>query len=57
MAATCLKCERSESDVPLVVLQFAGKQSHICPQCLPTLIHHPDKLTEALIAEAERTGK
>jgi hypothetical protein len=40
-----------------VVLQFAGKQSHICPQCLPTLIHHPDKLTEALIAEAERTGK
>jgi hypothetical protein len=57
MSASCLKCSRSESDVPLVVLQFVGKESYICPQCLPTLIHHPDQLTEKLIAEAEGKGK
>jgi hypothetical protein len=38
----CLNCHRLESEVPLVVLQFRQKTSHICPQCLPVLIHHPE---------------
>lgn len=47
---TCLSCNRSEMDFPLLVLRLAGRETHICPQCLPALIHHPDRLTEKLIA-------
>ena len=50
-AAVCLNCGRSEDDFPVLVLRLAGRHTHICPQCLPALIHHPDRLTEKLIAE------
>jgi len=46
--ATCLSCKRTEMDVPLLKLQFTGKGIHICPQCLPVLIHHYDRLTEKI---------
>lgn len=46
----CLSCGKTDSDTPLLVLQFAGKAAHICPQCLPILIHHPDRLMEKLLA-------
>jgi hypothetical protein len=45
---SCLNCQRSESDVPLVVLQFRNAIAHICPQCLPVLIHHPEKMEEKI---------
>lgn len=45
---TCLNCDRSEADVPLVSLRHAGSQAWICTQCLPTLIHHPDRLSMKL---------
>ena len=48
-AATCLNCGRSENDFPVLVLRLAGKETHICPQCLPALIHHPDRLNDKLI--------
>ena len=41
---TCFSCGMTESDVPLIQLKFEGRQIHICPQCLPVLIHHPEKL-------------
>lgn len=44
----CLSCATTEMETPLLVLQVAGKAAHICPQCLPALIHHPDRLTEKL---------
>jgi hypothetical protein len=47
--ATCLNCGRSENDFPVLVLRLAGHETHICPQCLPALIHHPDRITEKLI--------
>lgn len=52
----CLSCGRSESDFPVIVLRLAGHEAHICPQCLPALIHHPDRLTEKLIAAGWESG-
>lgn len=45
----CLSCGRSENDFPVLVLRLAGKEAYVCPQCLPALIHHPDRLTDKLI--------
>lgn len=45
---TCLNCNRTEDQVPLLGLQFQGKAVHLCPQCLPLLIHQPEKLADKL---------
>jgi hypothetical protein len=42
----CLSCAKGEDETPLVILQFGGKKIHICPQCLPLLIHHPERIAE-----------
>ncbi len=45
----CFNCQRSENEIPLIPLRYQGGDSlWICPQCLPTLIHQPEKLTDAL---------
>ena len=44
----CLNCERTENEIPLVSLRYAGAQAWICSQCLPTLIHKPQNLAEKL---------
>jgi hypothetical protein len=54
--AACFNCGRSEDDFPVIVLRLAGHESHVCPQCLPALIHHPDRLTEKLIAAGWQNG-
>ena len=41
---TCISCERPENVVPLVSITFAKNATWICTQCLPTLIHDPNKL-------------
>lgn len=41
---TCISCERPENVVPLVAITFAKNPTWICTQCLPTLIHDPNKL-------------
>ncbi len=40
----CISCERSEQVVPLVAITFAQNGTWICTQCLPTLIHDPNRL-------------
>jgi hypothetical protein len=40
----CLNCEQSERETPLLHLHYNGNELWICPQCLPTLIHAPQKL-------------
>ena len=40
----CISCEREENIVPLVSITYAQNATWICTQCLPTLIHNPDKL-------------
>jgi len=44
----CLNCEKSEEQVPLLKMQFQGKEEYICPQCLPVLIHKAEQLTDKL---------
>ena len=36
---TCLNCDRSEQETPLVTLQHQGQKAYICTQCFPILIH------------------
>ncbi len=40
----CANCGRSVDQVPLVILATRDGSAHICPQCLPTLIHKPHLL-------------
>ena len=42
---TCINCSRDENIVPLVSITFAKNSTWICTQCLPTLIHDPQKLS------------
>jgi hypothetical protein len=44
VTAVCLSCDRSESEIPLLQLRLQGEQLSICSQCLPVLIHEPEKL-------------
>jgi hypothetical protein len=44
----CLNCGKTEQQVPLIPLNFKAETKHICPQCLPVLIHKPQTLTEKL---------
>ena len=48
----CLNCQRPESLAPLVSLRYQGNSAWICSNCLPVLIHHPERLTGKL-ANAE----
>lgn len=41
----CLNCHRASDQVPLVGLRYAGQEHWICPQCLPILIHKPERMT------------
>ncbi|MEJ5225497.1 MAG: hypothetical protein WHV44_13660 [Anaerolineales bacterium] len=45
---TCFNCDRSENVTPLLVLTFQGRAMHICPQCLPALIHKPQVIAAKL---------
>jgi hypothetical protein len=44
----CLHCNISENQNPLLNLHYNGKELWICSQCLPTLIHAPQKLVGKL---------
>jgi len=51
----CLNCLRPETDIPLVSLRYSGREAWICSQCLPILIHNPQKLVGRL-SGAENIG-
>ncbi len=42
----CISCNRDENTIPLVSITFAKQATWICTQCLPTLIHEPQRLVE-----------
>jgi hypothetical protein len=44
----CLNCGTTENDSPLLHLQYKSQKLWICSQCLPTLIHAPQKLVGKL---------
>ncbi|MEA2043024.1 MAG: hypothetical protein U9N85_10800 [Bacteroidota bacterium] len=41
---SCLVCERTAEEVPLIKLEYKGTDLRICPQHIPVLIHDPQKL-------------
>ncbi len=45
---SCLNCNTSENEIPLVTLTYSGEPAHICSRCLPLLIHHPNELVGKL---------
>ncbi|MCU0487331.1 MAG: hypothetical protein MUE67_00095 [Anaerolineales bacterium] len=44
----CIVCERTENEVPLLLMRYMGKDYSICPQHLPILIHKPQQLEDRL---------
>jgi hypothetical protein len=52
---TCLYCERTSDQIPLILMNYQGRQVYICPQHLPILIHKPAQLADKLPG-AERFG-
>jgi len=51
----CLNCERPETATPLVALRYNGGQAWICSQCLPVLIHQPQRLIGRLVGAENLT--
>jgi hypothetical protein len=45
---TCVACDRSQEEVPLITLTYQNKTFYICPQHLPMLIHNPKMLAGKL---------
>ena len=45
---TCLNCDRTDEQVPLLHLTFRDETKYICPQCLPVLIHKTHTLADKL---------
>lgn len=45
---TCLNCNRSENEMPLINLQYKGDKFYICSGCMPMLLHSPAKLAGKL---------
>jgi hypothetical protein len=48
MERYCLRCNRPETAIPLVALRYNGKETWVCPQCMPVLIHHSERLMDQL---------
>jgi hypothetical protein len=40
----CVRCDRDENQVPILLFQFRGQEVAICSSCLPVLIHKPHTL-------------
>ena len=45
---TCLVCNQSQQQIPLINLAYQNGDLWICPQHLPVLIHNPQMLTGKL---------
>ncbi len=44
----CLNCKKTEQEIPLLKMRYQEANVYICPQCLPVLIHRPEKLADIL---------
>jgi hypothetical protein len=44
----CAYCDRTSQEIPLLQLRYKDKESWICPQHLPVLIHKPQNLVGKL---------
>lgn len=44
----CLNCGRTANEIPLLTLDYKDGVYHLCPQCLPVMIHKPQNLAGKL---------
>ena len=44
----CIRCEKTDLEIPLLQMWYQGREIFICPQCLPVLIHKPSQLADKL---------
>ncbi len=40
----CLNCNATESDAPLLLWRFQGREFWLCAGCLPIIIHKREQL-------------
>jgi len=45
---TCLVCDRTTDQTPLLILRYQDSDLWVCPQHLPILIHKPHELADKL---------
>lgn len=45
---TCINCGRTENETPLIEIRFAGNTANLCSQCIPIMIHEPQKMASKL---------
>ena len=45
---TCLNCDRTDEQVPLLRMVFKGESKYVCAQCFPILIHKIHLLADKL---------
>ena len=52
---TCIVCNASSYEIPIITFEFKGKEHYICSQHIPVLIHKAGQLQEILpgIKESE----
>lgn len=44
----CIQCERDDSQVPLLEVNYQGSKFQICTEHFPILIHNPQNLAGKL---------
>jgi hypothetical protein len=52
----CIVCERTDHEVPLLLMSYLGVEYSICPQHLPILIHKPEQLADRLPGASNLSG-
>jgi hypothetical protein len=52
----CLVCEQSSQEIPLLSIEYQGKQYWICPEHFPILIHQPALLVGKLPGAEKLSG-
>lgn len=51
---TCILCGTPETERPLLAARFDKKDVHVCPGCMPALIHGapPEEIAKAIRSRA-----
>lgn len=53
---TCIVCEHSSQEIPLIAIEYQDGTYYICPQHFPILIHKPNQLVGKLPGAEKLTG-
>jgi len=44
----CINCQKNDDQAALIYFRHQGKDHWICAQCLPILIHKPQKMGDKI---------